>query len=100
MLAMALFGQIGYQISQVKDQVGQDQGLEPDNSGSVKEEISSWRSAFFLGEVNTIKIKSSENKQQPGACRPGCSQWEEAKLAFAVEKLENIHTFFFIEGFP
>ena len=74
MLAMALFGQIGYQISQVKDQVGQDQGLEPDNSGSVKEEISSWRSAFFLGEVNTIKIKSSENKQQPGACRSGCSQ--------------------------
>ena len=32
MLAMALFGQIGYQISQVKDQVGQDQGQELDNN--------------------------------------------------------------------
>ena len=70
-LAKSLFDLAG---DQVKDWVGQDQGLEPDNSGSVKEEISSWRSAFFLGEVNTIKIKSSENKQQPGACRSGCSQ--------------------------
>ena len=44
--------------------------------------------------INTIRIKPSENKQQPGASRSGCSQWEEAKLGSPVEKLEN-----FIEGF-
>ena len=44
--------------------------------------------------INTIRIKSSENKQQPGACRSGCSQWEEAKLGSAAEKLENFHFLF------
>ena len=35
--------------------------------------------------INTIRIKSSENKQQPGASRSG----QEAILGSAVEKLEN-----------
>ena len=30
--AKARFGQVGYQVSQVKDQVGQGQGQELDNS--------------------------------------------------------------------
>ena len=51
-------------------------------------------------DINTIRIKLSENKQQPGVSRSGCSQWEEAKLASAVEKLENLHTFFSLKVFP
>ena len=50
--------------------------------------------------INTITIKSSENKQQPGVSRSGRSQWEEVKLESTVEKLENFNTFFYIEGFP
>ena len=50
--------------------------------------------------LNTIRIYSSENKQQPGASRSGQSQGEEAKLGSTVEKMENFNTFFFIEGFP
>ena len=34
--------------------------------------------------INTIRIKSSENKQLPGASRSGRSQWEEAKLRSAT----------------
>ena len=43
--------------------------------------------------VNTIRINSSENKQQPCASRSGSSKWEEAKLGSTVEKLQNSHSF-------
>ena len=62
-----------------------------------------WRGKMLILwnlDLNTIRIKSSENKQQPGASRSGRSQWEEAILGSAVEKLEKFYTFFFIEGFP
>ena len=50
--------------------------------------------------LNTMRIKSSENNQQPGVSRSGCSQWEEAKLGSAVEKLEDFNTFFFHQKLP
>ena len=37
---MALFGPVGCQVSQVKDQVGQDQGQELDNMIAQKFEMS------------------------------------------------------------
>ena len=47
---------------------------------------------------NTIRIKSSENKQQPGVSRSGHSQWEEAGIYCGnVGKFPH---FFSIEGFP
>ena len=51
-------------------------------------------SFFMFHNINTIRIKSSENKQQPGVSRSGRSQWEEAKLGSAVEKLKNFNPFF------
>ena len=35
-LAKALFGQVGYQVSQVKDQVGKSQGQELDNNNKTR----------------------------------------------------------------
>ena len=50
--------------------------------------------SFLFRSPCMLEIKWSENKQQPGASRSGHSQWEEAKLGYAVEKLENFHIFF------
>ena len=55
-------------------------------------------SFFMFHNINTIRIKSSENKQQPGVSRSGHSQWEEAGIYCGnVGKFPH---FFSIEGFP
>ena len=61
-LAKALFGQVGNLVGQIKDQVGQGQGQELDNTDIKMRMINIWI-VYWIGLLDAV-IKHSKSTQE------------------------------------